>query len=324
MTNQTAPVNPGGAGLINSGLTAGSLIYNQDSKNAVWLSSQPNVTPGFGIPLQPLGNVTWSGGPVYAIVDSGVTAPVNLTITSDVSGSDNPVAVGSAVAAQLLSKGVPSVFLGDILYNSSPSGRSLTLTGVSKYASLNIKLISLNQAQRWQIDYINNGSAMHVAQYQTSSASQGINIDTVVRGDTIQIFWTQNSQPVNIVVMGTNRTGADQVNAPLIPLTALLNQAFTSGTPVALINEYVSNGKQCYVRFVVTGGNNGFISISSLDAAGTSETILDLIDSKTGAAGSDGQEVEKFFIVPPGSYKIFFTPRNTATYTAVVTITPSA
>lgn len=116
MTNTTVQVPVGNsATMISSGLPAGSTIFNTDTADAVWVSSSPSLTVGAGIQLTALGSATWSGGPVYAICNTGVTSPVLVNLSTDANNYQNPVAIGTAVSQQLLNNGVPNVLTGSLI-----------------------------------------------------------------------------------------------------------------------------------------------------------------------------------------------------------------
>lgn len=123
MSGSIVSVPPGPPTQIAGSSPTDSILYNQDTVNAIWVSSSPGVTPGSGLRIGPLGNVTWnkSNNVAWACVDTGVTTPVNVNVSNDGSNPTNPVDVAASVAAQLLANGVPSVFLNTSLLNTGNS-----------------------------------------------------------------------------------------------------------------------------------------------------------------------------------------------------------
>jgi hypothetical protein len=89
-------------------------VINTSTAARVLLANTSSVAPGNGVPLEPGTSYDWATeGNVYAVVDpaaSVTTAQIVLT-GSGGNWSPSPVAIGAAVAAQLLTTGVPQKLL---------------------------------------------------------------------------------------------------------------------------------------------------------------------------------------------------------------------
>lgn len=109
MSTGTVTIPPGNAFTpVGLAVAAGTVIANQSPTAAVWLADGPSVSPGNGIPVQPLGSVTWAqDAPCYAVVDTGVLEHVQLLVTDTVSTVTDPVSLAVAVAAKLLAQQQP-------------------------------------------------------------------------------------------------------------------------------------------------------------------------------------------------------------------------
>lgn len=131
----SVPTQLGGSGPQNS------LIYNRDTVNAVWVSNQTNVSPGQGMRIGPLGKVQWfkDQGLAYAVVDTGVSTPVTLLLSNDVSALDNPVDVATATATALFNSGVPGTYFEESVYNG-PIAFAPPNLDVSRFSTLVITL----------------------------------------------------------------------------------------------------------------------------------------------------------------------------------------
>jgi hypothetical protein len=329
VSNQTVNVPAGvSATLINSGLPAGAILYNQSSANTVWVSADPSVSPGNGIPLGPLGSLTWSGGAVRAIADTGVLTNTQLTISSDVQAMDNPVAIGAAVATQLLNQGVPNVFQGTLI----SSGTALPASGgannygfidldVSKYASvvINIRPTAICQVSA---GFNAPGSlGLGSFDFSISVVGGGVTLVIPVTGPLLSVILTSTASTSLYAIYGSNRSVAAPriINGYATVPAKSLTQAFTQFVPVNLFT-FTSNGKGVYVRAVVTGTGTGKIGFIGVDSTLAGQNI-DVIDSTLGATGLDGKETERMVYIPPGRHQIYFNPFVTGTYTVVVVFT---
>lgn len=229
-TQVSVPVGSS-ATLIASGFSG--LVINTDSKNAVWLSSSPSVQAGQGVPLQPLGSANWNqGGPIYGVVASGVTSPVTLNLSTESTNVDNPVAVGSAVAAQLLSQGVPSVLVGGQV-TPPPDG----YWQVGAYASLSLNLLtSGNGTILIQFYPKNSSNPVYAERYTVGQGINGFEIITNVYGDVMTITSVGATLSVtNLLVYGSNRAiPRDKCIASTLMLNAGLTQVFNASTRYTL------------------------------------------------------------------------------------------
>lgn len=86
----------------------GATISNLDTANGVWVSPSSSVQPGNGVFLGVGGSMTW-GHPSevpYACVDTGVTTPVLLTISTAAQNVQNPAVIAEAVALAITAQGI--------------------------------------------------------------------------------------------------------------------------------------------------------------------------------------------------------------------------
>lgn len=116
-------------------VTAGSLIYNSDESNSIWVGGDASVQPDSnGFEVGPLGSMTWQGtSNVWAVLDTGVTTPVVVNITDMVTNPQSPLAVAEA----LIAAGVPSkLLINHIGLFSVAMGPSYLPVDMSQYASV--------------------------------------------------------------------------------------------------------------------------------------------------------------------------------------------
>lgn len=335
MSNQSVSVPTGVTPtLINGGLLPGAIIYNSDSTNTVWISSNPSISSGQGIPLGPLGSLSWKGGPVYAVAATGVTTGTLLNVTTDVANLDNPVAIGAAVATQLLAKGVPNVLIGATLNTGVITGAGgftdWEMPGnVGSYASIALAITSpVNQSL--VLSWLDaNGQTVVSQRYVMAASPQDANslqLQLKVRSPRLRITFSGGGLNATVNAYASNRDADDTI------LNGMQQTSRNFGsTHTAYVNEffplgYISNGKPTFMRMVVTnaaGGAKGYFGFTSMSATGVLETT-DIVDSTGGFAGTDGSEIEKIIQLPPGCISPYFRPYFTGTYTVVVSLIPTA
>lgn len=323
MAEQTVTVTPGTMATLSVNMVAGTTIVNQSGTDAVWVSSTPAAAPGVGLRIGALGSLSWAAsGPVYAVTDTGVVNPVTLSLSSLANNPVNPADVGSAVAAKLLAQGVPNVLQGDVIFNGTVPGVTAKIfTGLAKYASLSITVNSPNHGQIWDFLQEAQGyttSDISIPQAINPGGSFPLTISLPVQGDLLSIGWSYADPGVSITIYASNRPQPFQIlSASTQPVTASLNQAFTTGLNADFPPILTGNGKPWQARAVVTGaGNKGFLGIRTLNGS------LDILDTQGGFAGSDGTELDREFIMPIGITRFYFGPRTTGTYTVVLTLLP--
>jgi hypothetical protein len=116
LTTQTlvVPVNDAVARFPQN-LPDQTVIINT-SASKVWVSNNPGMVSGQGVPINTQGNMVKSGdGPLYAVIDSAATQDAVLTYSSEASQVNDPVAIASATASALLAQGVPNVLTNTLL-----------------------------------------------------------------------------------------------------------------------------------------------------------------------------------------------------------------
>lgn len=132
------PVNPGPAvpvqiaGSPPAGMT---LVNPGDNGGTVWVAAGPN---GPQLPLTPGGTLEWADHATfpYLSLAAGVTAPETVMVTDQAANYSNPEAVAAATATQLAAQGIPSTFLGSVVYSAAMAPGGTAVLDVSKYASL--------------------------------------------------------------------------------------------------------------------------------------------------------------------------------------------
>lgn len=327
MSNQTVSVTPGAAPtLISQSMATGTTIYNQDSVNTVWLGSSPDVSPGNGIPLGPLGNLNWSGNAgVYAIPDTGVTAPVLLQISGDVSTLDNPVAIGTAVATQLLAQGIPNVLRGEVIYHGSMSGIGFPPEGldVSGYASVTvlvgIKNVLCNIGYYYQDNVTGilfGGRNFHI------TAANPFSFTSTVLASSLH-FTTTNPVPDIITVYASNRPLADKVLSVSTHLSFSQSATWGNGQSIQL-GSITTNGGPIYCRLNVSGTGKGYLGYYAIDTgtAGSLKLLADTGGSHV-AANGDGTEQNITLVLPAGNIALAFYSVVAATYNVQIEFVPN-
>lgn len=133
---RTIVVQPGVPTLLGT-INDGSLIVNQSTTAAVWIAGQSSVSPGTGLRVGALGNLTWQANDanlkVWACVDTGVAVSITLTITDQAINPESPLDVAAALATQ----GIPSTLLTTLVgtFNIAP-GATVTIHNLQPYASI--------------------------------------------------------------------------------------------------------------------------------------------------------------------------------------------
>lgn len=324
---------------ISVALDANSTIYNADSVNAVWVSPYPSVAPGIGMRIGPKGSLVWNNRTAcYGVADTGVTSPVPINVSTSISQLTNPIDVATAVAAQLLATGIPSVFVGDLLYNqiiTVNSGSFVLPNFVDRYASLSIKLISRNRRQRWTVDYYDEPSGVttyskdFVQGYYDNGATGMIQLDSVVRGDRLRINWTDTTEVNGIIILvyGSNRQvkeGITQIDT--LYGSSLPSQSFSQFTSVTLPDVFYTNGGVANV-YIATNSTTatGYLEALYLDASGAF-TRYTLASVNVAANGPYGESTYQGQItMPAGVYQLAWkpgTPGAPTTYSLSLNIIP--
>jgi len=337
MADQSALIKPGPAILITSGLQGGATVYNHDTTSAVWIGVTPDVAPGNGSKVGALGSVVWSQtGPIYAVVDTGVSSPVSVTLSTSTTNPVDPVAVGSAVAAQLLATGVPNVLIGKGFDGTAATGTpALSNTppylDVSAYASVtySVTVTSVSGANGGCIIYgfydpvsgLDYGTRRFIV-----TDSRTVTFSAPVKG---QYLWVAliNLTANAFFCYGSNRVLSETISNISTGGNYGLTQAYTSGTSVKFPGSLVTNGGLHQIRWVLTGSATGLLQVSSWDDTAGNNTYFVVLDSKDGHASPGGStltEVHQTVILPPGVLNIQFYPYTTGTYQSLCQITPTS
>lgn len=283
----------------------GSLIINNDTVNAVWISTNAGVTPGAGIRIGALGSITWTQGvkTLYACVDTGVTSKVSIAVSSNAQNPDNPVDVGVSVAQQILLNGVPNVGLVDQLYNNVlNNGGNTGIIDVTKYASLVLvanDVANPNRTYCLQASYQQAGNSEYLSSIDNlGNATSYAWVIPTYAARTMKIYVVSNGT-VGLIVYGTNRlvTRAQSLGPYGEPRLFHLNAtalAANSITTLPCIDKigsgvdnrpYLQNNGLCYFRAAIAGAGSGDIGYQYIDIDGI--TVQTVYVSSFAAVGTN-------------------------------------
>jgi len=202
MTEQSIAILPSRVTQVAAAMTSGTTLYNGDATAALWVSANPNPGPGTGFKIGPQGSVSWTtdGAPVYAVVDTGVTRTLTLTVSDNIGNPVDPVSVGAAVAAQLLTQGVPSVLVGKTLTPSNPGQYD-----VSGYASVSVNVTLLGPCL-FTYYYTNEaGDSVYSRSFSVAAGVSTLQFTSAVAGPTLQITDGGSGMMSNRSVYASNR-----------------------------------------------------------------------------------------------------------------------
>ena len=325
-------ISPGPATRVQSQMQAGTLIVNNDPVNAVWVSENSSVVPNYGWKLAAGGSMVWQiqGSECWAVVDTGVSTGVPIIIGNAISDVQDPVAVGVAVATQLLAQGIPSVFLGKQILVSQltpANGMSITQGGLAQYASVvivlaNLKNIGVVEYEWWQGGII--GQRVHSntiqQEYIGGSGSDGqYSLELPVKADTLVISFMPATAPnaIDVQLFATNRLiPYDRANvwettaSSPVEKKLSLTQTTVVGTEY-LIGTFKCLGSRTRARLQAQCG--GTFGYSQTDLLGNQATVF--FDS-THAAAFD---ITTDILLPPGNLAIMFRASTVVT-NAVISV----
>ncbi len=194
-------------------------VINTSTTDTMWLASSSSVSPATGVPLQPSTALTWTTpGALYAVLDPAApdsTATVIMTGAVD-DWSPSPVAIGAAIATQLLASGVPVASRTDLLAGciyGTLGGWTSPLLKVTSYQSLRIAAQLFgppNDASTPPVPYTQSffivwqdgaGNTLAVDEIETLpvAAFGGTGLNTPVqtyllpvKGEWVQVYWQTN------------------------------------------------------------------------------------------------------------------------------------
>lgn len=304
MTQQNVSVPVGSsATLLNSNLPVNAVVYNSDTKSTVWISSNPSCSPGNGIPVPALGSVQWSGGAIYACVDAGVTSPVSLYLTTDATNYSNPVSIASAVAAQLLKQGIPTVLTGTLISGITNNA----LFDVSGYSSIAGVLNVPGPCNINLIFWDGTGTIpLYEKQFTFVKAVTNFQFSSGVYGPQCTIgSGGGGGGASSISVFGSNRSLPDRCYSSG-PYYASLNTTYPGGS-TALGSALFTNGGLSSLNIRCTSGpsTTGFLFgfqywDSSQSVPGVLQTMWVCTSSELVADKSGNYNYETRFVLPAG------------------------
>jgi hypothetical protein len=273
MAGPQIPVFPGPPTILQANVATGTLFYNADDNNAIWISDSSSVAPGNGQRIGALGSVTWqtAGSTVYGCVDTGVLVPVQINVNPDIINPQNPVDEGAAIAAVLIEEGITVAASADTLYSNTnqPLPFFSSVVDVSDYDSLEILIASTEATPGTIPDCL----LVKIAFYSDDTAA-------LVIKDYQFTMWA---------------------SAAGSPVANSNNQSFT--VPCF--------GKAAEIAVVVIQSNGGGTKVSSINAIGSSRQVAGPVISPIGfSAGLNGGgslvgPIVATFTYLPTSYKPF-------------------
>lgn len=309
--------------VVSLSAAAGMLVANTDSTDAVWIGPDSSVAPGNGTKLGPLGSVEWTtaNSAVYAVVDTGVTNPVILTTSSDVSNVDNPVAVGSAVAAQLLATGVPSVLTGGIISYNDPSA----IIDVSQYASITVSVLIVTPGKLVYQFFAGNGGVALSTRTLVIANPTTLTFSVPVNGPWFQI--SSSGGFSNLMMYGSNRALKETIFGTSASASKGMTQTWTaSGTNTDLNHVFLTNGGAHELRLVVTGSGKGYVTVAVWEENAQAIVYIPIGHTGEGQAAPSGiagvTELIKTVILPPGLLKFGFISYTAASFQVIVAVIP--
>lgn len=327
MSDQNVTITPGLVATLSVSMADGATVQNLDTDAAVWLSASPGVAPGTGTRLGPKGSVQWStaGAPCYAVTDTGVTTPVSLTISTDISMPVNPVDVASAVAARLLATGVPSVLVGgDVPYYNISSN-----IDVSHYASLTVTVRVIN-AGKLTYTFTSDEAGWQVTSQRTivvAVPNTYVRFNVPVNGPYFNVFGNDTASLANLAIYGTNRVLKEQLLNTTPGASRNVNQAWLSnGSTQDLGLTITTNGGPHQLRMAVTGSGKGLLMATIWDEP--SQTLIyipvaNTVDASAAPSGVAGViELQKVIYLPAGVLKFGFISYLAASYQIITALIP--
>lgn len=324
MSEQQISVRPGVAPTtLVMALGSGSTIQNNDSANAVWVSTNAGVIAGTGTRIGPKGSLAWTtpGATVFAVVDTGVTTAVALSVSSDIAQPVNPVDIGVAVATQLLTQGVPNVLIGDVVPNP------LVDFDVSQSGSISVRATVIGETLLTYSFYANDGGIQVMGSRSLSISSPGVITFTAPVSGPMCSISDSNGQISSLSVFRSNRILEEQVQAVTTAVSASPNQAWTSGTAIDLGFDVITDGGIHRCRFAVTGTGKGFLLCRVYNNTTGTFSDLPILDTGEGHVGPQAAavtELEAQVTLPPGRHKFKFLPQVTATYQVIAQVIPTS
>lgn len=346
-TTTQFPVKPGPPVLILAQMPPGTLIVNQDANNGVWISDQPNVKPSQGFFLGVGGVLRWQKqGSAYAIVDTGVTSAVTLTIGNSADSLTNPETVGVAVATQLLATGVPNVLTRTpvALNVSIPHNSAVPVSpwDIHGYSSIIVEIVTdpgtvgPRALMLLMQDSVGNVTEYYVGTSVPTSLLSGRFQDFIVPIDgysnlSIQ-YLDANAGTTKVNIYGSNRPARSGMQS--VPVHGDIETyysgltAFAVNTPVALNNVatpgdmLLQQNGWCQVEFVLAStAMTGEFFVQAPDFTNVVR-MLRLADSTEMHSIGGNLRVYKQIILPSGNCGLFFNPRTAnASTEAFVNIT---
>jgi len=152
VSSKVAPI------VLGVGLPVGAQLVNLSNTDRVWVAQSPGLASGNGTPLDPLASMEIANaGMFYAILDTGAANPVTVLVTDELNGYSNPVALASAVAAELLATGIPLVIREDTIFAGAIVKNTSQIFDVSAYTELTISDLNGGGGQSYQfLDALGN------------------------------------------------------------------------------------------------------------------------------------------------------------------------
>lgn len=205
-TLRIVSVAPGAPTYVGT-LVAGTLIINTDANNAVYVGGSTTVSTTVGIRIGPLGSMTWNvTANVWAVVASGVSSPVLITLSDQVDNPNSPLDVAQAI----ISQGIPSKLLvttvGTFTIPPASTGPLVVPADLTAYASILVTATGwpLGSAILYSWQAPSGGNAI-LSDFVYPDGSGNLQIVMPVRGSILTFVNTSNAFSLNVTITGYNR-----------------------------------------------------------------------------------------------------------------------
>lgn len=353
--------------MVTEYLPADPVLIINTGSDRVYLGSSSNLVPNTAVPCEAGASVTWrQPGQLWAQLDPAATSSTATVVLSEciASWEQSPVAVaiqvaqqiqasqlasligqavpqagaiGTQVAQQANSLGIPPTFAGALLLNQAPMGTvgQPVITAytvpqdLSQYAGLTVQISGLVSQQLLTFAWYDAlGNQILKRSYQATAqgvmGAQGfftgsnISLTMPVEGPKLAIFVTkgfgQYLAPAKISLYASNRLHTASLAAADTAIDFTVNKAWTTTAPVYL-GDICTPGGSHWGRFAVTTGGAGFFGYAFDDGAGNIKNNYVYHASASG-------DFYLNFNLPPGDVGLYFLPALAATYTVEWSITP--
>jgi hypothetical protein len=241
---------------------------------------------------------------VFAVVDTGVSKPVSLVVSSDVTNVQNPEAIAIATASQLLAQGIPNVLIGKVVYDgflTGTAGLPITIpVDLSGYASVQVFITGIVNTCLLSYQWLDAVTLQPYANRNLVISSGGARITfaSPVRSPTLAFILSSINgvNPPHVRIYASNRIVADDKvftdpSGEGVSISSAV--AWISGNAYTLSGNYLSPGGLHYARFSAQAGFKCFWGYNTVDGNNvmTTRYIADTGGCHTSANGNLDTEI---------------------------------